>query len=421
MRTSCFVLVLAAFGASLHGEDWTGFRGPTGQGISTETDLPVQWNATENIAWKTEIPGLGWSSPVVLGTRVFLTTATENNESFRVLCLDRTTGKITWNKEVFRQTLTRKEAKNSYATPTPVTDGTRLYVVSFNGYMAALTLDGQTVWANCDYRFYSQHGMGVSPILYKDLLIVPFDHSSEGDDKTVGWKIPWDKAFILALDKNTGKVRWKATRGLSRIAHVTPAIFHGKDQDQLISGAGNVVQGFNLATGERNWTVFSQGEGVVPSIVIGDGLVYSASGFEQPTIRAIRPDGKGDVTKTHIAWEQTKGVSTVPSFLYLKPYLFTVNESGIAMCLEGDSGKIVWQSRLGGNHAASPVYADGKLYFLSEGGETTVIEAKPEFKIVARNTINERCQASLGVSGGQLFLRSEKNLYCIGKAASKKP
>jgi outer membrane protein assembly factor BamB len=395
-------------------ENWPAFRGPTGQGISSETGIPIEWSATSNVAWKVDIPGLGWSSPVVWGDRVIVTTATNGGVSCQVICLDRLSGKVFWDTEVVQQTPRRKEDRNSYATPTPVTDGQRIYVAFGDGSLAALSMAGVVIWRNRDFKFYSQHGLGVSPILYQDLFIIPFDGSSDGEDKKVGWQKPWDKAVILALDKQTGKVRWTGRRGLSRIAHVTPNILREEGSDQLVSAAGNVVQGFDLKTGERLWSVDNQGEGVVPSIVIGKGLIFSASGFEKPTIRAIRTGGKGDATETHIAWEQTKGVPSVPSFVYYAPYLFAITDAGIATCLQAETGEIVWQERINGTHAASPIYADGKIYFLSMEGESTIIEAKPEFKVVAKNTIDEPCQASYAVSQKQIFIRSERNVYCIG-------
>jgi outer membrane protein assembly factor BamB len=394
-------------------ENWPGFRGPSRQGISTERDLPLEWSATEHVAWKTPIPGAGWSSPIVWDDRVFVTTTTDEGAGCHVLCLDATTGRILWDKEVFRQIPSRKEGKNSYASSTPVTDGERVYAVFADGSLVALDFEGNVVWTNRDHTYYSKHGLGASPILYEDLLIMPFDGSSDGANLQIGWKIPWDRAFLLALDKHTGEVRWKGTRGKSRIAHVTPNVLEANGQTQIVSGAGDAIQGFDPETGERIWTVYSQGEGVTPSIVIGDGLIFTCSGFEKPTIRVVRPGGRGDVTETHIAWEQTESVPSLSSLLYVEPYVYSITDKGVATCYEAATGDVVWQGRIGGNHSASPVYADGKIYFLSEQGETTIIEAGPEFKIVARNNIGEKCQASIAVSQGRLFIRSDKNLYCI--------
>ncbi len=407
-----FLLVAAPARA----ENWPQFRGPDGQGRSAETGLPLKWSASDNIAWKAELPGEGWSSPVVWGDRVFVTTATDEGVSCRVLCLDRSTGAVQWNHEVFQQQqLRRKEGKNSYATPTPVTDGERVYAVFGDGGIVALTVDGRVEWTNRDIKFYSQHGLGASPILVGDLLVMPFDGSSEGPDRQLGWKIPWGDAVLLALDKHTGKEVWRGNRGKSRIAHVTPSLLVRDGQSQIISGAGDVVQGFDPRSGKLIWSVYSQGEGVVPSIVLGDDLVYSCSGFEEPTIRAIRPDGHGDVTKTHIAWEQKTGVPNQPSLLYAKPFLYSITDNGVVACFDGATGKVQWQKRIGGNHSASPVWAEGRIYSLSENGETVVFTAGKKFEELARNALDARCQASMAVSQGQLFVRTDRHLVCIGK------
>jgi outer membrane protein assembly factor BamB len=395
-------------------ENWPGFRGPTRQGISQEKDVPVEWSATSSIAWKAPVPGLGWSSPIVFGDRVFVTTATEKGVSYRLLCLDRKTGDVLWNKQVLRQKTGNKQRQNSFATSTPVTDGRMVYTVAFDGGIAATSTEGKVVWDNRDYEYYSQHGLAISPILYQDLLIVAFDGSSSGPNPKVGWQIPWDKAVIIALDKNTGKVRWEGKRGMSRIAHVTPQIYRRNGIDRLVSSAGDVVQGFDLKTGRRIWTASSSGEGVVPSLVVGEGLVFATSGFGDPMIRAMRTGGEGDVTATHIAWETSEDVSKIPSMLYVKPWLFLITESSVAKCLEAATGKVLWRQRLGGRYSASPVWADGKIYFLSEEGETAVIEADSEFRVLSRNKLEEKCCASPAVSQGNIFIRSESNLFCIG-------
>lgn len=400
---------------TLHAENWPGFRGPTRQGVSSEKHLPLRWTASENIAWKAELSGEGWSSPIVWEDRVFLSGTTDEGRSCHIICFDRRDGKVLWDRQVFEQTPTRKEGKNSYASPTPATDGERVYAAFSSGGIVAVSFDGDIVWTNRDHKHYSKHGLGASPILFEDLLIMPFDGSSQGEDIQVGWKKPWDQAVLLALDKRTGEVRWQGKRGLSRIAHVTPNILEHEGQTQIISGAGDVIQGFDPHTGERIWSVHSQGEGVTPSVVIGDGLIYTCSGFEKPTIRVVRPGGKGDVTQTHIVWEQTKGVPSLSSLLYVKPYLYAVTDAGVASCYDAKTGDLVWQDRLGGNYSASPVFADGRVYFLSEQGDTVVIEPGAEFKELARNPLGEKCQASMAVSQGRFFIRTEQHLFCIGK------
>jgi outer membrane protein assembly factor BamB len=288
-------------------------------------------------------------------------------------------------------------------------------VVACDGRILAADMEGKVVWTNSDFDYYSQHGLAVSPVLHEDLVIVAFDWSSPGPEKAVGWQTPWDKAVILAVDKNTGKTRWKGSRGSSQIAHVTPQVAKVDGRDQLVSSAGGVVQGFDLKTGERLWTASSPGEGVVPSVVVGDGLAFTCSGFGQETILAVRLGGSGDVTQTHVAWRVTNEVPHVPSMLYVSPRLYSITEAGIVNCLQGATGEVLWRQRLAGKFSASPVYADGKVYFLSEKGKATVVEEGAQFKVVAENDLNETCCASPAISQGHLFIRTEKALYCIGK------
>jgi len=408
------VALIAAF--AVHAGEWPRFRGPTGQGISEEKGVPTSWNAAEHVVWKTPIPGEGWSSPIVWGDRVWVTTATDGGASFRVICIDRTRGTILWNAEVVVQDAGHRHGNNSYATSTPATDGDRVFAVAADGSIAALSAEGDVLWTNREHRFFGHHGLGVSPILYKDLLIVPFDGSSGGDDRTVGWQKPWDQAVVLAVEKETGRVRWKGRRGLSRIAHVTPLIIAaGGGADEIVSGAGDVVQGFDPATGALRWTAASSGEGVVPSIVSGGGLVFSASGFGAPAIRAVRPGGRGDVTATHIAWEDSSDVPMVPSMLCVWPHLLVLTDTGVLRCLEAASGKVVWRTRVRGEYYASPVWADGRIYVVNQKGETTVLDVGPTFKVIASNPLGEKCFASPAVAHGAIFLRTASHLFCIGR------
>jgi outer membrane protein assembly factor BamB len=332
-----------------------------------------------------------------------------------VLAFDRKTGKQQWNKKVFEQTPRKKEQRNSYATPTPATDGQNVYAVFGDGSVVAVSAkSGDILWEHREVKFYSQHGLGASPILHGDLLIMPFDASSTGENKRIGWQIPWDQSYLLAFDKTSGDVVWKAMRGQSRISHVTPNIMTHGGREILASGAGDVVQGFDLKNGERLWSVYSQGEGVVPSIVVGDGLIYSVSGFEKPTIRAVRPPQKAGEEAT-IVWEQKRSVPMIPSLLFVGKHLFGITEGGVAICLDAAKGEIVFQERVGGNHSASPVLAENRIYFTNEEGETTVIEASPTFKILARNELKEKCQASMAVSQKQIFIRTAGNLYCFAE------
>ena len=416
VRFTGLFLVSILFTGVVRGEDWPCFRGPGRQGISQENGVPTQWSATSNIRWKTAIPGEGWSSPIVFGERVFVTTALSDGASLHMICLNRRSGEVVWDKEITQQRAGHKQQYNSYATPTPATDGTRVYVPACDGRILAVSMGGDVVWVNSDFDYYySEHGLAVSPVLYEDLVIVPFDWSSPPPDTKIGWQVPWDKAVILAVDKNTGKVRWKGSRSSSRIAHVTPQITRVDGQDQLVSGAGNAIQGFDLKTGARLWTVDSPGEGVVPSVVIGEGLVFTASGFGESRICAVRLGGHGNVTKTHTVWESRDDVPKMSSMLYVSSRLYLATETGVAKCFQAATGKVLWRERLGPKFSASPVWAAGKIYFLAENGRMTVVEDGPTFKVVTQNELGEKCCASPAISQGNLFIRTDKALYCIGE------
>ena len=417
MKPLAVVLPVLVTVSPLLAENWPQFRGPTGQGHSPETRLPLNWSAAGNVAWKTPIPGQSWSSPIVWGDRVFLTTAVDEGQSCHVLCLERKDGTVRWNKEVCRQPLLRKEGRNTYATPTPATDGERVYACFGDGSFAALDFAGGIVWTNRAYPHYSQHGLATSPILHDGLLIMARDGSSDGPDKGLGWQTPWDQAYIVALEAKTGRERWKARRGLSRISHGVPALWTAPDgRVQLVSEAGDVVQGFDVKTGERLWSSEVIGEGKVPSTVLGDGLVFTAGGWGgKESIKAFKLGGSGDLKETNLVWQQRKGMPRVPSMLYLKPHLFAVTDAGLAVCLNADTGEVLGQQRLDGSVSASPVAAEGRIYFLGDNGETTVLAAGPEMGVLAKNPLGEKTQASMAVSAGQFFIRTEKHLFCIGR------
>ncbi|HAD60539.1 MAG TPA: serine/threonine protein kinase [Planctomycetaceae bacterium] len=411
LRLLATTLILFAVCDSASAEDWTRFRGPNGQGISSEKNLPLKWSEDENIVWKTPISGTGWSSPIIHGDHIFMTSAEDDGASCRVICVNRTSGKVLWNEEVHRQEPGAKRRQNSYATPTPVTDGKQVYAVFYDGTVVAVDFTGKRVWKNQEVKFFSLHGLGASPVLADGQLIMAFDGSSR-DDQATGWKKPWKQAVVLALDTKDGSVRWKGHRGESRVGHVTPILV--EDGKLLVSAGGDRVQGFDVKTGKRIWSIYSQGEGVTPSPVVGGGLIYTSSGFEAPTLRAIRLGGEGDVTESHIAWEQTKGVSALASLLYIKPYVYTITRSNILHCLDAGTGEIVWMQRLTGVHSASPVYADGRIYVLSEEGVTLVLKPGDKYEEIASNKLEGNYLASMAVSRGQFFIRSADHLYCIG-------
>ncbi len=394
-------------------EDWPAFRGPGGQGHSAERGLPLQWGEGKNVVWKTAVPGLGWSSPVVADGRVWITTAVEQpfdsaqgrrGFSLRALAFDVATGKEVVNVEVFNVPGSRRDInpKNSWASPTPIIENGTIYVHFGADGTAALSNTGAILWkARFDYQ--SQHGAGGSPIVHGDLLIINCDGS--------------DVAFVIALDKHTGKVKWKTNRGVpADQAYTTPLVIRAADRDQLISVGAFRARAYDPLTGKEIWRVrYDEGFSNVPRPIYAHGLVYIATGFQQPSLLAVRPDGTGDVTKTHVAWELKRGAPHTPSPLVVGDELYVVTDGGIATCLDAKTGAVIWQQRLGGTYSASPVFADGRIYFLAEQGVTTVIAPGRVFSRLATNPLDGGLLASMAISHGSLFLRTDSHLYRVSE------
>ncbi len=403
-----FLTSAVATAACAAGEDWPQFRGPSGQGLSSETGIPHEWSETRNIRWKTTLPGTGWSSPAIAGNRIWLTTATEANRavSLRLLSVDAGSGKITSDTEVFqvRDKGPGIHAKNSFASPTAIVRGDRIYVhFGFYG-TACLSTSGQILWKQT-LKYEPQHGPGGSPLLFEDLLIMSCDG--------------FDAQFVVALDAATGKIRWKTPRGKGNQAYTTPLLIQPEGSSaglaQVVSPGAHRAYAYDPRTGKPLWHIeYGDGFSNVPAAVYAHGLVYICSGFFQPVIFAVRPDGRGNATKSHVAWSYPRAVPLTPSPVVAGNELFMVSDNGIATCLDAKSGKQNWQRRLGGNFSASPVFADGRVYFVNEEGECTVIAPGPEYRELARNAVAERTLASPAVSGRAIFLRGERSLYRIG-------
>jgi outer membrane protein assembly factor BamB len=403
VRRITLALLLALTGFAVRAEEWPQFRGPTGQGHSAERGLPLEWSESQNVIWKTPVPGLGWSSPVVAGGRVWLTSAVRerNDASLRALAYDLETGTEAVNVEVFRiRNAALLNAKNSHASPMPIVSGDRVYVHFGAEGTAALTTAGEIVW-KARVPFVNQHGSGGSPVVYDDLLIFSCDG--------------WDAAFVVALDTRTGKVRWKTNRRYpADQAYSTPLVIRVADRDQVVSVGAYRAAAYEPRSGKEIWRVsYRDGFSNVPRPVYGHGLVYIATGFQQPSLIAVRADGTGDVTR-QIAWTQQRAAPLTPSPLLVDDVLYTVSDIGIAAALDARTGVPHWQQRLGGNYSASPVSADGRIYFLSEEGLTTVIAPGTEFRVLARNQLDGTTLASMAVSGGSIFVRSDRYLYRIG-------
>jgi outer membrane protein assembly factor BamB len=383
-------------------QDWPEFRGPSGQGHSSERGLPLTWSEDKNIKWKVALPGKGWSSPAIQGDRIWLTAATEDGKSLRALCVDRNTGAMLQNIEVFRlKSAAQTHAKNSHASPTPVLESDKIYLHFGALGTACLTQAGEIVWkTKLDYD-NGQHGPGGSPVIYDNLLIVSCDGQRE--------------QFVVALDKLTGKVRWRKYRQGAQ-AYTTPLIVRLPAGDQVISVGAFRAFAYEPRTGKELWNV-SYGDGFsnVPRPVFGHGMVFICTGFHQPTLMAVRVDGRGDVTKSHLAWTLKRGVSLTPSPLLVSDELYVVSDNGIATCVDAKTGNMHWQVRLGGNHSASPLYADGRIYFLSEEGESVVIAPGREFKKLATNQLDGATLASMAVAGGSIFVRSQTHLYRLSQ------
>jgi outer membrane protein assembly factor BamB len=398
-------LLLALTLSTAAAEDWPQFRGPSGQGHSAERGLPLEWSESQNIVWKSAVAGAGWSSPAIAGGRVWLTTAqpVRGGASLRALAFDVETGRELVNAEVFRTSSAEpKNRKNSLASPTAIVEADRVYVHFGADGTAALTTSGEIVWKT-QLRYESQHGSGGSPIVHGDLLIFSCDGS--------------DDAFVVALDKRSGKVRWRANRRQPwDQAYSTPLAVRAGEKDAIVSVGAYRAAAYDSQSGKEIWRVsYADGFSNVPRPVAGHGLVYIATGFQQPSLIAVRTDGTGDVTRTHVAWTLQKGAPHTPSPILVGDELYIVNDLGVASCIDAKTGAVVWQQRLGGNYSASPVFADERIHFLSEEGMATVIAPGREFRRLAVNQLDGATLASMAVSGGSFFIRSQTHLYRIGK------
>lgn len=393
-------------------EDWPQFRGPAGQGLSLERELPVEWSSEKNVAWKASLPGLAWSSPVVSRGRVYLTTAVTDNTgdgpSLHAICLDAKSGNLLWNIEIFTRDQTKPgsiHGKNSYASPTPVVESDRLYVHFGHQGTACLDLNGKIVWRNNSLRYSPVHGSGGSPIIVDDKLVFNCDGASD--------------PFVVALNKRTGEVMWKVERqsqAKSKFSFSTPLVITVGERKQIITAGSGVVNALDPMDGHEIWRVhYGQGYSVVPRPIFGHGLVFISTGFDHPSALAIRPNGQGDVTDTHVAWSLSKGAPNTPSLLLVNDELYMVSDGGIASCLDAKTGKVHWFERVGGSYSASPVYADGRIYLQSEEGVGIVLKAGTAFVKLASNSLNQRSLASYAIAEGAIFIRTAEDLYRIQK------
>jgi outer membrane protein assembly factor BamB len=395
-------------------EDWPCWRGPRLDGTSAETGVPIRWSPTENIRWKTALPGKGHSSPVVWGDRVFVTSCVEDKGERLLLCLDRRDGKVLWQRVVMTSKLERKHHLNSFASATPATDGKHVWVAFLdfpNAQVYCYDIDGNKIWQKSPGKLLSVHGFCSSPILYKDTIIV------NGDQDAEGW--------LVALDQNTGAEKWRVNRPNKTRSYCVPILVtcaRRPGVTQLVLSGSKCVTSYNADTGELLWIIDGPTEQYVASLVFLDEMLFLTTGFPQYHLMGIRADGSGNITKTdHIAWHighnenKARGASYVPSPIAADGHFFVVSDPGFLSCLEAQTGKRVWMQKLGRRHSASPVRAGGYLYFPDDDGNTHVVKASRTFEPVAKNPLGEEVYASPAVSHSQLLLRGVHHLFCIGQ------
>jgi outer membrane protein assembly factor BamB len=425
--------------AALHAADWPHWRGPGANGIAPDEALPIAWSATENIAWKTPLAGAGVSTPIVSGDRVFVTSqigtgirregnhprlvqggdATAQGERalaagsasdpsktyFVVEALDRVTGKRAWERRLEAAgALTPVHDKHNLATPSPVTDGSLVFAWFGTGQVAALDRTGAIVWQRHlgqeNGAFDIQWGHGSSPVLYRDLLILLCDQPS--------------RSYLVALDKATGKDRWKVDRGQGRSSYSTPLIAEGAFGAELIVNSTERLDAYDPKTGAFLWHVGDASRFAVPSPVVHDGVIYASRGYRSGPYMAIKAGGRGDASK-QLLWSVATGAPYVSSLLYYGGIVYMANDVGVLTAVDATSGTRVWQERVDGVFSASPVAGGGHVYFVSEGGDTIVIKAGSSPRVVGSNALGERAVASPAISAGRIFIRTDRHVFSIGR------
>jgi outer membrane protein assembly factor BamB len=408
--TSLSLLVLLLVSARLSA-DWPQFRGPDGQGHSNAKGVPLHWDETKNVTWKTAIPGKGWSSPVISGNQIWVTTAHAEGKSLHAVCVDRTSGEILHDVEVLQtDDPGPRHAQNGFASPTPVLDGTHVFVHFGPHGTVCLDTDGKRVWENTEFDFALLHGSASSPILHGNLLIL----SCEGSDQQ----------FLVALNKQTGTVKWREPRqhfkapaketSIAKMSYSTPLVSVVNGVAQLVSTSADHVAAYDVETGKEIWWMPYDGFSMVPRPSFGNGLFYIVGSVRvgQNAVYAIRP-GKGQLRDEQLAWQHSIGASYIPSPLLVGKELFVVRDGGVATCLDAMTGEEHWKKRLGGNFCASPIEVRGRIYVYNQEGKALVLAAGKQFKILATNKLDGTFRASPAVAGRALFLRSDTHLYRI--------
>lgn len=413
--------------------DWPDFRGPLGNGYvssnaaSTPVGLPLEWSETNNIKWKTAIHDKGWATPVIMEGKLWLTTATADGHDYFAIGVDEASGKILHNDKIFHtdtpESLGNGASMNSYATSSPVIESGRVYVHFGSAGTACLdTKTGQVIWKRDDLRCRHYRGASASPVLFENLLILTFDGA--------------DLQYVTALDKKSGKTVWKTDRSVKwndenstdamvregdhRKAHGTPLIATVAGVPQLISVGAKAAYGYVPRTGKELWRVEYNDFSSAPRPVFDHGLAYIVTGFTKRELWAVKPDGSGNVTDSHVAWKINKGVGKYASPIVVDGLLYSASDESFINCVDAATGQIVWNERVGGKYAASPIYGDGRLYFCSQDGMTVVIKPGRKLEILAKNTLDDGFMACPAVDGKALYLRTKANLYRVENGGSVK-
>jgi len=392
--------------SAANAENWPGWRGPTRNGLSSETDVPLRWTDEQGVKWKIPVPGSGISNPIIWGDRVIVTAADGPKQiELHVICFAVDDGRELWHQRLWGTAPTRYHAnKSSMATPAPVTDGQHIFAFFGTGDVFCFDMEGRLQWQRSlaeEYGvFENRFAASSSPVVFKESVLLQCDH--------------YGNSYAIALDKKTGENRWKVDRPEAWLSWASPQLVPvDADTAELVLAGSHKVDAFDPNTGEHLWTVGGMRRECIPTPVYGHGFIYAVSGPKGPTL-AIRPGGRGDVSETHVQWQNNRGAPFVPSAILVGDHYYLIDDAGIATCLDAHSGKRMWQKRLSARFTASPVAAAGRVYFMSEEGETIVIDATAKkYRQLASNSLNEPTFASPAISQGRIFLRTSKHLYCI--------
>jgi outer membrane protein assembly factor BamB len=402
-------LVAVGFACSALGSDWPEFRGPSGQGHSDARRLPTTWSETDNVAWKTAIPGLGWSSPALVNGGLYLTTAVpdgEDAQSLRLLKVDAASGKVVWDVALFRtEGPVEIHKKNSHASASPLVHKGAIYAHFGPHGTAAVDLDGNVLWKTTELRYGPRHGVGGSPALAGDRLIISCDGH--------------DVQYVVALDRHSGKLLWKTPRdatGAPGFSFGTPLVIEVNGRVQAVCPGSGGIMAYDPATGREIWRVRHGNWSVVPRPVFSHGLVICSTGYEKGKVVAIDPTGAGDITETHVKWTMERGVPYNPSPVVVGDEIYFMSDAGILTCVDVKTGKTHWTERVGGKWSASLLAAEGRIYAQDEEGRAIVFKPGLKFEKIAENEFANglRTYASYAVTEGALFLRSESHLYRVG-------